>query len=272
MFLLTAGALNGQTGLVKIWVVDANGQTDTVLLGLQPAASNGVDTALGERNLFQELAAPPTLRSIQRVTADHRCLHREVFGTGTDRTSIYFDGNRDLAVDLRSATDRDSLSFELTIEVSAYPATVYADASQIGPLNRRMLVLGKNPLCEVTLIWGVLDGHTTPPQPLFHLNENLTTLVLLTDADVSSPTGIDLTPFRVYPTVVYDQLHLETPLPADDYRVSVIHSSGYPIRPPQILSADQPIPTSSWPPGLYLVCLHSRTTGNLLVARKVIKH
>lgn len=265
-------ALNGQTGLVKIWVVDANGQTDTVLLGLQPTARNGVDTALGERNLYQQLASPPTIRSIQRVPADHQCLNREVFGTGTGHTPIYFDDNRDLAVDLRSATDRDSLCFELTIEVSAYPATVYADASQIGPLNRRMLVLGKNPLCEVPLIWGLFDGNTTQPKPLFHLSENLTTLVLLTDADVSSPNGIDLTSFRVYPTVVHDQLHLEAPWPADDYWVSVVHSSGYPIRSPQILSADQPIRSSSWPPGLYMVCIHSRTTGNLLFARRVIKH
>lgn len=99
--LLLIFTLNGFSqfdATIKLYVEDSIGLKDSVWLGINNNSTLGIDSSLGEKNIFGTPFKDLDIRLIQRDSASFNCLYP--FGTGNS-SPIFFPLNIDSKSDFR---------------------------------------------------------------------------------------------------------------------------------------------------------------------------
>lgn len=121
--------LFGQEMQVKIKIVDNLDQVDSVVIGKNYQATNGIDESFDESNLFETSYADLDIRSIQRSQENHECITESLSeNTGNP---LYFLQDIDSKVDIRSEDFFDPLAncFEIKFKATEYPVRLIIDMS-----------------------------------------------------------------------------------------------------------------------------------------------
>lgn len=113
----------------KIKIIDNNLRSDSVFIGKNYSATNGIDESFGEVNIFGTPFSSPDIRSIQRVEENHECLTASL--NGNDGEPFYFPENVDLKIDFRSSEIRQPATscFEIKFYAEEYPIKIIVDIS-----------------------------------------------------------------------------------------------------------------------------------------------
>ncbi|MFC6998220.1 T9SS type A sorting domain-containing protein [Rufibacter roseus] len=115
-----------QNLIMRIIVEDAIGQKDSVSLGIHDQSTLGMNSELGESNIFGEPFDDLDIRVIQRERTSMSCVNKGIFGSNGEITGEWFPTNTDSKIDLRPFVSFDSFSgfFEIIIKAKNYPLTV----------------------------------------------------------------------------------------------------------------------------------------------------
>ena len=119
----------------KFIILDNVGRTDTVVFGMDYSATTGVDSELGEVNLYETTIDSIEIRSVMRDLNSHLCLTSSRFENSGD--PLVFSENVDLKIDFREFTLFSPLNnnFEFKINAIENPLTIISDFSQWHPMG-----------------------------------------------------------------------------------------------------------------------------------------
>lgn len=261
LLIFNALQVIGQDAKLKMWIVDNKGRSDTIEFGVYKNATNGIDIALGEHNFYLTDLDSLDIRSIQRDEENHHCLNYEIFGHASNSPGIFFDTNRDLKKDYRSSKHNDSISFEIVFHVENFPANVYLDISEIGELDEKMTVLGKDNDCNIPLIYGTLIKSVYPEGPFLTLESQdtiINTIVFVPDLTIGLDETKESIDFKIYPTITSDQFNVEFFIPTENYSIVLFSLTGDKIYEKRLLNSFQSIDISNFSQGLYLIQIRNK--------------
>ncbi|MDD2548765.1 MAG: T9SS type A sorting domain-containing protein [Bacteroidales bacterium] len=174
MLITMAYAGNAQEGF-KLILRDNIGRTDTVVFGMDYAATNGIDPEFGEVDLYGTTLDSLEIRSVMRDLDSHLCVTTSPFENYGE--PLIFPENIDLKKDFREFALGSPLSnnFEFTLNAIEYPLTIISDFTQWFPHGTWYVWVGLlNSNCEII---------SSPPYP--NVNE-VETLMVDEDGSVSS--------------------------------------------------------------------------------------
>lgn len=120
-----------QNDALKLFVENAIGQKDTIIFGVNDASTLGIDTSLGEVNIYGIPFDSLDIRVFQRDSANFNCI--QVSHYSSSSPNLYFPQNIDLKIDFRPFGAFISVynNFEIFIYSINYPVVVRADFSDI---------------------------------------------------------------------------------------------------------------------------------------------
>lgn len=121
-----------QNVALKLFIEDSAGRKDTIIFGVNDTSTLGVDTVLGEINIFGAPHDSLDIRIIQRDSANFNCI-RESNYSSLPTANLYFPNNIDSKIDFRPFGEFESVynNFEIYIHAVSYPVTIWADFTQI---------------------------------------------------------------------------------------------------------------------------------------------
>jgi hypothetical protein len=128
-FFVLASISKAQPAPLYLFVEDNVGRKDTVEFGLKHGATLGIDTLLGEENLYLTQFDSLEIRVIQRDSINYNCLK-----TIHSNDPIYSIYNRDSKIDYRADNAGGTVpfssiyfNFEFLVKGYEYPIKVYGD-------------------------------------------------------------------------------------------------------------------------------------------------
>lgn len=149
-------ALHGQSSILKIYAYDTAGNMDSLLFGLKDDATLGIDPDQGESNLYGTSLNDLDIRIRQRDSVSFSCGRIE----SLDK-AVYWPQPIDSKVDFRPYTGFEgyqSNTFEVFIHCENYPVHITVDNSDIGFMNERILLTGKDENCNEYFVLGTLNA------------------------------------------------------------------------------------------------------------------
>jgi hypothetical protein len=116
---------------LKLFVEDAIGRKDTVIFGVNDTSTLGIDTSLGEVNIYGTPFDSLDIRIIQRDSAHFNCIRTSHYTSVV--TNLYFPENIESKIDFRPFGPFISVynNFEIFINAINYPVVIRADFSDI---------------------------------------------------------------------------------------------------------------------------------------------
>ncbi len=131
--LFSLFVVNAQDFSIKLFVEDNVGRKDTVVLGMNSGATLGIDTLLGERDIYGLPYDSLDIRIIQRDSVNHNCIRTSHYGSGNP--PLCFPNNIDTKADYRHTSFTSftslNLNFEILITALEYPVTIRADYTDL---------------------------------------------------------------------------------------------------------------------------------------------
>ena len=141
---------------LKFYVEDAIGRTDTVIFGLNDNSSLGIDSSLGEVNIFGSPWDSLDIRVIQRDSSNYNCFKSPQCSSCAN---LYYTDNIDSKVNFRPfgtwAAEYDF--FEIFVSALNYPVTVQADFSEF----QNDLIQGWSEIYLLSEDCGIFDIRST---------------------------------------------------------------------------------------------------------------
>jgi hypothetical protein len=170
-------------GSVKLIVHDNTGRKDSVIFGISESSTLGIDTILGEKNIFNLAFDSLDIRVIQRDSTNHICGGFNY--SSNVPQNLYYPTNSDSKIDFRPFSGFSSLNnnFEIYIHAIEFPITLIAEYSGItgstADLMANFYFLDNN--CQT-----FKDEYANPDKDtLAIINDNtFTTLVINIDHEV----------------------------------------------------------------------------------------
>jgi len=111
----------------KLYLIDAQGTTDSVLFGNNYSATIGLDTAWNEQDISNVPWNKPEIRSIHRTNDSVDCVFRSI------PLIDLFPANYDLKFDMRPSGSyvQEGINFVFKLEAEHYPVEIYSDFSDM---------------------------------------------------------------------------------------------------------------------------------------------
>lgn len=131
IFCFSNHGLYAWEGSIKLFVQDHIGRKDSVIFGVSYSSTLGIDSTLGEKNIFNLAFDSLDIRVIQRDSTNHICGGYNY--SSNDPQNLYFPTNSDSKIDFRPFSGFNSLNnnFEIYINAIEFPITLIAEYSGI---------------------------------------------------------------------------------------------------------------------------------------------
>lgn len=136
-FLLTSIFLSAQPSKVHLFLEDNLGRKDTIIFGsasYNPSSTLGIDSLLGEVNIYGIPYDSLDMRVIQRDTFSTSCLYG-FYNPPAQNPPMFFPENIDSKIDFRPSGNffTANHNFELFLQAFDYPVVIKADFSELYP-------------------------------------------------------------------------------------------------------------------------------------------
>ncbi|MCB9360126.1 MAG: T9SS type A sorting domain-containing protein [Flavobacteriales bacterium] len=122
-------SVKAQDFSIQFFVEDNIGRKDTITLGINTSSTLGIDSSLGEVDIYNTPFDSLDIRVIQRDSANHNCIRTDFYSYNSP--NLYFPNNIDTKIDFRPFIYTNfyslNLNFEIFINAVEYPVTVRAD-------------------------------------------------------------------------------------------------------------------------------------------------
>jgi hypothetical protein len=242
----------GQSSILKLYAQDAVGNTDTLIFGHQEGSTIGIDAQLGETNLYSTSLSGLDIRIRQRDSSNVSCGQI----ASLDET-IYWPQNIESKVDFRPYTGLEGYAnntFEVYIYCDNYPVNITVDNSEIGFLDNKVLLTGKNINCAEYFVLGTLTSEenfftdeTDAITPiLFFSFESYDENYYIVGAD--HQTGSGETFINVFPNPATDFIHIHSRVEGN---VCIYQSTGEKVFEKKISPGNSDLRISHLEKGIY---------------------
>ena len=116
-------------GSIKLFVQDNIGRKDSVIIGVSDSSTLGIDSTLGEKNIFNLALDNLDIRVIQRDSTNQVCGGRMYHRNNPQK--LYYPTNSDSKIDFRPFSGHNPLyyNFEIFINAIEFPITLIAEYS-----------------------------------------------------------------------------------------------------------------------------------------------
>ena len=242
----------GQPYPLYLIAEDNNGRLDTVMFGLKSDATLGIDTMLGEKNIYLMPLDTLDIRAIQRVSSDYNCLQ-----TIHTNEPIFSEENIDSKIDIRPDMTGGSIpfnaihfNFEFTLNGVEYPIKIYGDFENAGGYIFSYIALYDNN-CNMIDYKALNSASAT--EAIFALDSaELNTLVVHLEVDVGVGKIAEVATWRLFPNPVENQLKI-VEIPYGNSHLQVFNLTGMVVYSTHLDRGDINIDISSIPTGNYFV-------------------
>jgi hypothetical protein len=128
-FILT---VNSQDVIIKLFAEDNLGRKDTIVFGLNETSTLGIDSVLGEKDIFGKPFDSIDIRIIQRDSINFNCIRESHFHY-PPAPNLYFPNNIDSKIDFRPFDGFHSVynNFEILVKAIEYPVKIISEFSNI---------------------------------------------------------------------------------------------------------------------------------------------
>ena len=233
------------------WIVlvanDGEGNTDTVKFGFDDKATVGIDTLLGEKDLYKEAYNDLDLRFIQRTETN--ISYRDTFWIWNDCTGRVkpFKNNLDTKTDLRRSQPYPDDHFILKVHGTNFPITIRAVKNYMeGPFFL--------PIC-------IIRDSLTIQSPLFRPSE-LDTIVQINNSEelclihftvwvFVSSQQLENTEFKLFPNPANHSISISHTV--DKLENEVFNMKGTKLKSFTSLDGNYELDISAYPPGIYFI-------------------
>lgn len=271
LFMLIVCKLNSQNSILRMYAVDAIGNTDTLIFGLMDNASIGVDTLLGESNLFSHPLGDLDIRIRQRDSLNFSCGKIESLNQ-----YVYWPENIDLKTDLRPYVGFDGFqnnTFEIYIHALHYPLNIRVDQSGVGFLRDEVLLLGVDKDCDSYFVDVIgedqeyfLDETSVETPRIFYSFESFDPQYYIVNTE--NLNEIETNQVLVYPNPFNRFLNV---MLANAFEVIVYSLAGKQLFKQQLKEQETKLDLSFLMPGMYYLNFYNTERG-IVQTRKIIKH
>jgi hypothetical protein len=137
LFFLSVQVFSQNNVTFKIFIEDSKSNVDSLIIGILDSSSLGVDSFLGEKNIYGSIYDTLEIRSIQRTETNYHCLTN-----ARDYFKIYSSENLDLKIDFRPSNPTKPYgeylshslnhNFEIIFRAINFPVYIYAYSQHMG--------------------------------------------------------------------------------------------------------------------------------------------
>ncbi len=274
IFLLVFVSMGRAQMSLYLIVEDNIGRRDTVTFGYMASATLGVDSLLGEENMYLNDFDSLEIRSIQRDTLNHNCLR--VFEHLNE--PIYFEENLDLKIDYRPALfgDTGALSspfynFEFIVKGVEYPITVYGNFEDAGYFYCSPIALFDSSCNKLDL--KILDYYM---DPFFVLNDSSQNVIIINLAPCVGIKSCEKEPalWNLFPNPGNEKILIEE-IPYRKSLLQIYNMSGALLYSKELSGNQFSLDIDFLPPGNYIINLtdiENRTYSGKIFIKSGMKH
>lgn len=262
---LLTNFLKSQDFSLRLFVTDSENRKDSIQFGLKNNATLGVDSLLGEQDIYGQPWDSLDIRIIHRDIAEHHCLRASYFDDPHE--NIYFDSNADFKIEFRpigGAFGTIGMNFEILIHSSNPPIFITTDFSEI---FGNMLYEGYSSIhllddnCDAVITEYIIYDVDNPNDTLFTSNSTLTTIAVQFEHEVSVKLNADKK-IIVCPNPAKDEIKVIADIPII-VKMHDIHGKELKV------SYTNRINTSDLIKGFYIIHVYNHN-GELLKVDKIL--
>lgn len=244
-------------------IEDNTGRKDTVFFGSEENSTIGIDSVLGEKDIYSQPYDSLEIRSIQRDSTNHHCLkypwsEQEIYSNDNFDTKIDY---RPFEVGLSPAFDSILFNYEFIINAYAYPVKVSGNFNDLGYFST---VASFNLLDSNCNIMETVYAGSYYMEDIFTINSpEVNTITFHLEHFVGINENSDSNTWHIFPNPSYDHIEINNLNNSIDV-VSIIDPKGSVWLTKRISINDNSIQLdiNHLPEGIYVVQLRDIDSGH----------